>query len=111
MTPVVTDEREILRVFERRNAGALFVTELQFGVGPAEPSQFDAALERLAERGEIVIVTKSAPDPHLADADLRIAAPIDAGRPRPEAESSALAATEAAWRDWLRDFLSTHRCQ
>jgi hypothetical protein len=107
----VTDESEILRVFERRNAGALFVTELQSGVGPAASPEFDAALDRLARRGEIVIVTKSAPDPHLADVDLRIAAPVASGRPRPEAESSAVAATEAAWRDWLRDFLSTHRCR
>jgi hypothetical protein len=98
----VTAEEAIVDVFERRSAAALFVTEVQYGIAPQrDPIEFAAALERLVQRGEIIIVTKPAPDIHLADADLRIAA-----RPAPDAE----VAIEAAWNGWLRDFLSTHRC-
>jgi hypothetical protein len=98
----VTAEEAIVDVFERRSEPALFVTEVQYGISPQrDPAEFAAALERLVERGEIIIVTKPAPDIHLADADLRIVT-----RPAPDAE----VAIEAAWNGWLRDFLSTHRC-
>ncbi len=98
----MTAEEAIVDVFGRRSAAALFVTELQYGIVPRrEPEEFAAALARLVERGELIIVTKPAPDVHLADADLRIAA-----RVAPHAE----AAIEAAWHAWLRDFLSSHRC-
>src|SRR5665213_1240675 len=71
----MTVEEAIVDVFERRSAAALFVTEVQYGIAPQrEPEEFAAALARLVERGEIIIVTKPAPDVHLADADLRIAA-------------------------------------
>ncbi|HEY5349571.1 MAG TPA: hypothetical protein VIJ64_07555 [Candidatus Lustribacter sp.] len=98
----MTVEEAIVDVFERRSAAALFVTEVQYGIAPQrEPEEFAAALARLVERGEIIIVTKPAPDVHLADADLRIAA-----RVAPHAED----AIEATWRSWLRDFLASHRC-
>jgi hypothetical protein len=93
----MTAEEAIVDVFERRSAAALFVTEVQYGIAPQrEPAEFAAALMRLVERGEIIIVTKPPPDVHLADADLRIAARV--------------APIEATWHSWLRDFLSTHRC-
>jgi hypothetical protein len=98
----MTAELAILDVFDRRAAAALFVTEVQYGiVPPRDPAEFAAALEQLVKRGEIVIVNKPAPDVHLADADLRIAARVapDAG-----------IAIETAWQRWLADFLSTHRC-
>jgi len=98
----MTAEEAIADVFERNSAAALFVTEVQYGIAPRrDPAEFAAALARLAERGEIIIVTKPAPDVHLADADLRIVARVGPG---------AGAAIEAAWQRWLRDFLSTHRC-
>ncbi|HEV8022765.1 MAG TPA: hypothetical protein VGP41_15935 [Candidatus Lustribacter sp.] len=98
----MTAEEAIVDVFERRAAAALFVTEVQYGlVPPRDPSEFAAALEQLVQRGEIIIVTKPAPDVHLADADLRIAARVAPG---------AGNAIETAWQSWLADFLSTHRC-
>lgn len=98
----MTAEEAIVDVFARRSASALFVTEVQYGIAPQrDPAEFAAALQRLVERGEFIIVTKPAPDIHLADADLRIVAPA-----APDAE----VAIEATWRGWLRDFLSTHRC-
>ena len=66
-----------------------------------EPHEFAAALQHLVETGEILIVTKPAPDVHLNDTDLRIAARIT---------PDTSAAVEAAWRAFLREFLSSHRC-
>ena len=98
----MTAEEAIVEVFERRSADALFVTELQYGIAPpCDPAEFSAALGRLVERGELIVVTKPSPDVHLNDADLRIAA---------RAVPDARAAVEAAWQTWLREFLSTHRC-
>jgi hypothetical protein len=98
----MTAEEAIVDVFERRAATAMFVTEVQYGIAPQrDPDEFAAALQHLVERGELIIVTKPAPDVHLADADLRIVA-----RPAPGASE----AVEAAWRDFLREFLSSHRC-
>jgi hypothetical protein len=98
----MTAEEAIVNVFEQRSARALFVTELQYGIVPQpDPTEFAAALQRLVDRGEIIIVSKPAPDIHLADADLRIAAPVTA---------DAGTAIETTWQRWLSDFLSTHRC-
>jgi hypothetical protein len=98
----LTVEEAIVDVFERRSTAALFVTEVQYGIAPQrDPAEFAAALQRLVDRGEIIIVTKPAPDIHLADADLRIAARVAPG---------ADVAIEATWLNWLRDFLASHRC-
>lgn len=98
----MTAERAIVDLFERRSARALFVTEVQYGIVPQrDPAEFAAALRHLEETGEIVIVTKPAPDVHLSDADLRIVA-----RVAPDASE----AVEATWRDFLREFLASHRC-
>jgi hypothetical protein len=98
----MTAEQAIVDVFERRSAIALFVTEVQYGISPQrDPAEFAAALQHLEEAGEIIIVTKPAPDVHLNDADLRIVARVAPG---------ASEAVEAAWRDFLREFLASHRC-
>jgi len=98
----MTAEQAIVDVFERRSATAMFVTEVQYGIAPQrEPAEFAAALQHLVETGEIIIVSKPAPDVHLNDADLRIVA-----RTTPDASE----AIEAAWRDFLREFLASHRC-
>jgi hypothetical protein len=100
---------EILGVFGRRRTGALFVTELAHALRTPE-ADLDADLERLAERGAILIAEHPVPDPHLAGIDLRIVAPLASGCPRPEAEASAAGAAETLWSKWLASFLSSHRC-
>jgi hypothetical protein len=98
----VTAEDAIVDVFERRAATALFVTEVQYGIVPQrEPAEFAAALQHLVETGEIVIVTKPAPDVHLNDEDLRIVARVS-----PEMSD----AIESTWLEFLREFLASHRC-
>ena len=98
----MTTEDAIVDVFERRGAKALFVTEVQYGIAPQRDAvEFAAALQHLVEAGEIVIVTKPAPDVHLNSEDLRIVARVS------PAMSEAI---EATWRDFLREFLASHRC-
>ena len=98
----MTAEQAIVDVFERRSVTALFVTEVQYGIAPRrEPDEFAAALQRLVDAGQLIVVTKPAPDVHLSDADLRIVARI-----APDTSE----AVESAWRDFLREFLSSHRC-
>jgi hypothetical protein len=98
----MTAEEAIVDVFERRAASALFVTEVQYGIAPQrDPAEFAAALQHLVETGDLIIVSKPAPDVHLSDTDLRIVA---------RAVPGANDAVEAAWRDFLREFLSSHRC-
>ena len=92
----------ILRAFARSEAEALFVTELQHATAASlDGTALATGLARLIERGTLVMVTKAAPDPHLADVDLRIVAPAGAG---------AIDAIEQTWRAWLREFLASHRC-
>ena len=94
-------ESAILATFAH-GANALFATEVQAAIAPAiPPATFDVALAQLVCDRRVVVVTNAAPDPHLADVDLRIVAP---------ATPAAAAAIEAAWRDFLREFLSSHRC-
>jgi hypothetical protein len=98
----VTAEAAIVDVFERRAVTAMFVTEVQYGIAPQrDPAEFAAALQHLVEAGEIIIVTKPAPDVHLNSEDLRIVARVS-----PEMSE----AIEATWRDFLREFLASHRC-
>ena len=92
----------IASIFERRGAAAMFVSELQHAAGAEiDAASFAAALERLTETGEIIIVSKPAPDPHLSDIDLRIVA---------RATPHAAVDVEAVWSSFLRDFLASHRC-
>jgi DNA-binding Lrp family transcriptional regulator len=101
---------EILEVFARRRASALFVTELAQALH-ASPSELNADLERLSERGNVLLADHPVPDPHLSGIDLRIVAPLPADRPRADAEAAAAAAAETLWNKWLATFLSSHRCQ
>ncbi len=103
-------DEEILDVFGRRRTAALFVTELAHALRMPE-SELGADLERLSERGAILITEHPVPDPHLAGIDLRIVAPLAGDRPRAEAEALASDAAESLWNRWLASFLSAHRCQ
>jgi hypothetical protein len=102
---------EILAVFERRSATALFVTELAHALPAPERASLDAQLERLSGAGALIVTEHDAPDPHLAGADLRVVAPLAPDGPRVEAEAAAAKAAESFWNKWLAGFLSSHRCQ
>ena len=102
---------DVLGVFARRGAAALFVSELHAELGHAvDPADLTAELQRLDVAGRLRVVSKASPDPHLDGADLRIVALVSADGPRPAAEAQAQAAVETAWGSWLREFLASHRC-
>jgi hypothetical protein len=88
--------------FAERGATALFATELRRAVrARVDAARFEHVLADRERAGAVRVVAKSAPDPHLADADLRIVA---------LARDGADDAIEDAWRAWLGEFLRSHRC-
>src|SRR3974390_2373587 len=101
---------EILHVFEGRGTAALFVTELAHALRASE-ADLNSDLDRLCERGAVLISEHAIPDPHLVGIDLRIVAPVAGDRPRAEAEAQASDAAQSLWNKWLAGFLSSHRCQ
>jgi len=107
----VTTVDEILAVFRRQRVPALFVSELAHALQARDGPALDAQLEHLTAAGTILIADHGAPDPHLAETDLRIVAPVAADRPRPDAEAAAADAAESLWNTWLAGFLRSHRCQ
>jgi hypothetical protein len=98
----MTLERTITAAVQQQSARAMFVTELQHALADvAEPGTIDAALHTLAQSGDLIMVDKPAPDVHLRDIDLRIVA---------AATPTAAEAVETVWREFVREFLASHRC-
>jgi hypothetical protein len=98
----MTLESAIANALRRRTVGAMFVTELQHALGDvADDGALDASLHTLIQSGELIVVDKPAPDVHLRDIDLRIVA---------AATPMANDAVETVWRDFVREFLASHRC-
>jgi hypothetical protein len=98
----MTLERAITSALQRQPARAMFVTELRHALGGhAEGTSLDAALHALTQSGDLIVVDKPPPDAHLRDIDLRIVA---------VATPAASEAVETVWRDFVREFLASHRC-
>ena len=96
----------LIEALRRRSPPVGLLPELLYAVRPSPaPIDVDAALRSLSEPGQILLVDHSAPDVHLAGTDLRIVALVEVGGER------AQLAADRYWDDWLRQFLSTHRCQ
>jgi NAD-dependent oxidoreductase involved in siderophore biosynthesis len=86
----------------------MFASELASRCGVAG-DQASALLRRLESRGLVVVVDHPAPDPCLAEADLRVAAAIE-GDDDEEARRAAVERAESLWSSWLGRFLGSHRC-
>ncbi|HEX6511212.1 MAG TPA: hypothetical protein VF157_02860 [Chloroflexota bacterium] len=71
------------------------------------PEQVEQALTELQSEPAILVREQYCADPHLTDADLRVAAIVE-GEPDPIA--SAAERIEALWQRWLSDYLSNHTC-
>jgi len=89
----------------------LFASELHAAGSVAEiaPVDLDAALDRLAADGVVLVVAHEPPDPHLAGHDLRLVAPVVGDTP--DAVDRAGDAVRRRWADFVRQLLITHRCQ
>ena len=99
---------QVLDALRGREPRAAFVAEVAATIRPApRPGAMDDALRELAQQHQALVMEHAAPDVHLEAADLRVVARVlgEAG------EDDARAAAERLWNEWLRAFLSTHRCQ
>jgi hypothetical protein len=98
----MTLERAIAGALRAHPAGAMFVTELQHALRTrADGRTLESALHTLIQSGELIVVDNPPPDVHLHDIDLRIVA---------VATPVATDAVQAVWHEFLREFLSSHRC-
>jgi hypothetical protein len=107
--PSETIDHRLLELLRRGQGRARLAAELTAELGLERPA-LDASLERLSARHRVLVVNHPSPDPHLAQADLRVVSELPEGLPRGEAEARAVAAAAAVWETWLRQFLAVHRC-
>jgi len=74
-----------------------------------EPEQVERALADLQQQPAILVREHYCADPHLAGADLRVAATLE-----PQAQDDPIADAaeriETVWQRWLNEYLSNHTC-
>ena len=90
---------------------ALFVSELAASLRRASIGQdaLEQALAELAEKGTLMLRDHFCADPHLANADLRVAALVEKSL-GPDGQLAALREIDLAWNYWLTEYLANHRC-
>ena len=75
-----------------------------------EPNQVEQALADLQTRPTILVREHYCGDPHLAGADLRVAAVIEPAADQDDPLAGAAERIDAVWQRWLNDYLSNHTC-
>ena len=101
---------ESLRRFPRH---AEFVSRLQgtLRARNVAAEQVEQALTELQTRPAIVVREHYCADPHLASADLRVVAMIEAADdPQHDLIAEAAERIETVWQRWLNEYLSNHTC-
>lgn len=104
--------KHVLELLRKRERKALFVTELSAALRQAHianASDIERALAALAEDWVVVIRDHYCADPHLEGADLRVVALVDPS-PGEDAQLQAIRDIEAAWHEWLAEYMANHRC-
>lgn len=103
----------ILDVLRRTPRRAEFVSRLLASLRRSDISldRVEQALTELQAQPAILVHEHYCADPHLASADLRVAAMLEAPQPT-EHDPIAEAAEriETVWQRWLSDYLSNHTC-
>ena len=103
------DATEAVRQFLSRNTQRAFLlSEVVARVRariPSEPDIVDA-VKRLNDEGEVILRSFPVRDPHLAFDSLEFVATIE---PIAGARGAELL-TQKAYKSWLSDWLSSHRC-
>jgi hypothetical protein len=74
------------------------------------PAEVEQALAELQSRPEILVREHYCADPHLAKADLRVAALIEPSESHQDPVTQACDHIDAVWQRWLNDYLSNHTC-
>lgn len=104
--------RDAIVALLRRNGGqARFVADLNAALASSRIGQEESAhaLAALERDGAVIVREHFCADPHLADADLRVAALVEStggGDP----QLSAIRRIDEAWNKWLTEYLANHRC-
>jgi hypothetical protein len=93
----------ILDTLRQHPAGAAIVTEVRAAV---KSGDLETSLRQLVDSDRVLVLTEPAPDPHLEQFDLRVAALVPDGD-----RGAALEAARDVWGSWVRQFLANHRCQ
>lgn len=101
----------VLEVLSGRGRKARFATEIladlrRFKIAKAE---MDQALGELEAEGLVVLRDHFCADPHLAEVDLRVVAPLQPAL-GDQAHAAALREIDQAWNKWLGEYLANHRC-
>ena len=101
----------IVELLRGHNKKARFMTEVyaaleRFQIAAADA---DRALAKMEGEGALMIRDNFCADPHLAGADLRVAALVES-RDGGDAQMSAIRAIDEAWNKWLSEYLANHRC-
>jgi len=101
----------IRNVLRGRAKKALFVTELAALLRRKKVGQdeMERALSELQTEGVVIMRDNFCADPHLANVDLRIVAPVDESTGA-DGHAVALAEIDLAWNEWLGEYLANHRC-
>jgi hypothetical protein len=94
--------QQVLELLEAARPQALLLSEVEARL----QTPLGDVLPDLERAGAVLVTTPAPPDPHLAALDLRIVA-----RTRHDDPQAALAATQAVWGRYLREFLASHHCQ
>lgn len=104
--------RDAIVALLRRNGGqARFVADLNAALASSRIAQEESAqaLAALEREGAVLVREHFCADPHLADADLRVAALVEsAGGEDPQL--SAIRRIDEVWNKWLTEYLANHRC-
>src|SRR5262245_55981485 len=101
----------IIDALRDRAKKALFVTELAASLRRKKIGQeeMEQALSELQTESVIVVRDNFCADPHLANVDLRVVAPMDESAGI-DAHAAALREIDLAWNKWLGEYLANHRC-
>lgn len=108
MTRTEAAEAAVVEALSAGSRRACFVTEAQARLRGRDLSsaQIDEALSAMADSGRVLITPHVATDPHLRGYDFRIVSLLSMDR----TAAAAREEHEALWREWLKEYLRSHRC-
>ena len=111
-SPAQASARNVIISLLRRNGGqARFVADLHAALTSSQitAEESDQALAALEQEGAVIVREHFCADPHLAEADLRVAALVES-LDGEDPQLSAIRRIDEAWNKWLTEYLANHRC-
>ena len=101
----------IISLLRRESGRARFIVDLCAALAPhrIDSPALDQALADLEKEGKVIVRDHFCADPHLAGADLRVAALLETGA-GDDPQLSAIRRIDETWNKWLTEYLANHRC-